>query len=258
MSRYIPLNPKHFSALRWQRFTDYRHARDQHLIPLAAPEVSRAAAHLPLVFGRDAQGKVTLCALTGLYEGVNHCLDTHDKWQAGYVPARLRSHPFRLLAPPNSEKNTQQRVLCADVDSPWVSEQGEQVFLDDHQQMAPSVQEVFSFLSKMAKHYVLTERAVQALNDAGILTPWPLADHQGNTIGGLLRVDEAKLAEVSPDTLVKLHKTGALAIAYGQAISTHQLATLRHLAETHDADYRRVDLDAVFDEDDDELMFDFS
>lgn len=258
MNHYIPLSPQRFTDLRWQRFTDYRHARDQHLVPLAAPEVSQAAGHLPLVFAREPRGKVTLCALTGLHEGVNHCLDTHDKWQAGYVPAWLRSHPFRLLAPPNSERNTQQRVLCADVDSPWVSEQGKEAFLDDSQQMTPAVQEIFTFLSKLTKHYVLTERAVQALNDAGVLTPWPLADHQGSTIGGLLRVDDAKLAKVSAETLVKLHKTGALAIAYAQAISTHQLPALKHLAEQHDADYRNVDLDAVFDEDDDDLLFDFS
>lgn len=256
MSRYLPLSPQRFATLRWQRFTDYRHARDQHLVPLAAPEVSRAAAHLPLVFARDARGIISLCALTGLREGTNHCLDASDAWQAGYVPAWLRSHPFRLLAPPKGQGEPSQRVLCVDVDSPWVSEQGDEAFLDG-ETMPPAVQQVFTFLGQMARHYPRTDQAVKALDAAGVLSDWPLSDHHGRPIRGLLRLDEGKLAGIDAETLGTLHRAGALPLAYAQAISTHQLPALKTLAEQHDADYRHVDLDAVFEEEDDELNFDF-
>lgn len=256
MSRYIPLSPDRFSDKRWTRFTDYRHAQHLHLVPIMAPEVSRLAGQLPLVFARDGQGKVSLCALTGLSEGKNHCLNGNHRWQLIYVPAYLRTHPFRLMAPPKGKGEPNQRVLCVDVESHWVNDTGEEAFLDGDQP-TPLVQETLQALGKQAKHFALTDRACQALMEAGVLTQWPLTDHQGQPINGLLRLDEGKLAKVTPDTLVKLHKSGALAMAYAQAIGTHQLGALKHLAETHDADYHNVDLDAVFGEDDDDLLFDF-
>ncbi|CAM4263035.1 SapC family protein [Vreelandella rituensis] len=256
MSRYIPLSTERFGDKRWTRFTDYRHAQPLHLVPIMAPEVSRLAGQLPLVFARDGQGKVSLCALTGLTEHKNHCLNGNHRWQLSYVPAFLRTHPFRLMAPPKGKGEPNQRVLCVDVESPWVGEQGEEAFLEGDQPTA-LVQETLQALGKQAKHFALTERACQVLMEAEVLTQWPLTDHKGQPINGLLRLDEGKLAKVTPETLAKLHKSGALAMAYAQAISTHQLAALKHLAETFDADYRHVDLDSVFGDGDDDLLFDF-
>lgn len=256
MSRYIPLSAERFSDKRWSRFTDYRHVSQQHVVPIMAPEVSRLAGELPLVFVEDHQGKLSLCALTGLRAHKNHCLDRHDHWQLNYVPAILRTHPFRLMAPPKGKGDPNQRVLCVDADSPWVSEQGEEAFLDGHQP-APLVQDTLQALGKQAKHFALTDRACHVLKEAGVLTPWQLTDHKGNPIAGLWRTDEHALAQATADTLVRLQKSGGLAIAYAQAISTHQLPALKQLAERYDADYQNIDLDEVFSEGDDDLLFDF-
>lgn len=97
MSRYLPLTPQNTANQRWNRFTDYRHAQAEHVVAVTAPEVSRIAAHLPMAFIRREDGSAQLVALLGLEAGVNHCLDEDSSWKAGYVPALLRAHPFRML-----------------------------------------------------------------------------------------------------------------------------------------------------------------
>ncbi|MCG5526490.1 SapC family protein [Ectothiorhodospira haloalkaliphila] len=226
MSRYIPLSPQRFNDLRWQRFRDYRHAAGFHLMPVAAPEASAAAAHLPLAFIRDPEGKGSLCALLGLREGENHCLDAKHAWQVGYTPALLRSHPFRLLPPPKGQGEPHQRVLCVDMESPWVGPEGDQAFLEDGQ-MTMAVKEIFEFLGGLTQHLLRTEQAVAALDEAKLLTAWKLEDEQGQVIKGLRRVDEARLNKLDPSTLAVLHAKGSLALAYAQLISTHQWPALK-------------------------------
>ncbi|MFP4495587.1 MAG: SapC family protein [Halochromatium sp.] len=254
MSRYLPLSPQRFSELRWQRFRDYRHTLGVNLTPVAAPEVSAAAAHLPLAFASDAQGQRQLCALTGLRKGVNHCLDARHAWLAGYTPALLRGHPFRLLAPPGQGESS-QRVLCVDVESPWVGPDGSEAFLDG-ERMTPAVAEIFQFLGQLAQHLARTEQAVAALEAATLLVPWTIEDEHGEPLRGLLRVDEAKLAEVAPEMLAELHRQGALALAYAQMISTHRLPALQARARQLEGQKPRQDLSDFFVEQSD-LQFDF-
>lgn len=126
MAKYRPLLPSSVNNLRWNRFRDYRHAQQQHLAPVAAPEVSRVAAELPLVFIRNAQGKTELMALMGLKAKVNHCLNEDFSWKPSYAPAALRTHPFKML-PPQGGKPT-ERTLCVDIESDWVTPQGQEAF----------------------------------------------------------------------------------------------------------------------------------
>ena len=253
MSRFIPLSLERFAEQRWSRFTDYRHAAELHLITLAAPEISKAAAHLPLAFARTGQDTISLCALTGLRPGINHCLDDRHQWQAGYVPAFVRSYPFRLLTPPPGKGQPNQRVVCVDNDSPWIGEHAELAFFADGQPTA-AVQEVIDFLGEIGKHYVMTERAVGGLNQAGLLTPWQLNSAQGEQIKGLLRLDEAKLNTIDRDALFELHRQGSLAVGYAQALSTQQLPRLQALAQAHDQRQPSIDLDQLFDGDGDSLF----
>lgn len=254
MNRFVPLSKEQFKAVRWQRYKDYQHASESHLVAVSAPEVSRLAAQMPLVFVVSSQGNVTLNALTGLRPNRNHCLDNDYRWQLPYVPALWRAYPFRLLTRHGSDDN--QRVLCVDVEGPCVSEVGEP-FLTDSGEMTQPVKDVVDFLVPLTQHLQRTSNAAQALYDAGVLSEWKLTDHEGNLLQGLLRLDEKKLSHITPDALAQLQKVGALAIGYAQGLSTQHLSVLKRFAEQYDSDYTSIDLDAVFGEDGDELNFDF-
>lgn len=255
MSRFIPLSIQRFNTLSWSRFADYHHAETLPLVPLAAPELARAACHLPLTFARDAQNRVGLFVLTGLRAGVNHCLNPAGQWEAGYIPAFLRTYPFRLLPPPTGQGNTEtQRVVCVDIESPRVGAHGEYpFFVEDRPNQA--TQDVIDFLGKMAKHYAHTDRAATLLHDLGLLTPWsPPTCNVTDQLHGLLRLDEAQLAKADPDTLYRLNQYGALALAYGQAMSTQQLFRLQELAEKNDPRHQPVDLQTLLGTNLDDLL----
>ena len=230
---YHPLSAEFFAHKTWQPYTDYRHAAQLHLVPLSAPEVALAAADLPVVFVSNPQGKFSLCLLTGLVMGQNHCLDQHQQWQTPYVPVFVRSHPFRLLPVPTQ---AEQYVLCVDTSSPWLQTSngdGHEPFFDATQQLHPRIQEVVKMLQAQTRHNHFTQLAVDALAQHQLLTPWHLHDAQGLPISGLHRINEEALQQLSASTLHALLRTGSLAIAYAQMLSTHQLRRLQKLASTY-------------------------
>lgn len=246
MSQYIPLSKARFSDQRWSAYTDYRHAAGMTVVPVAAPEIGACAAHLPLVFVRDAAGKASLCALTGLTPNTNHCLDAENKWVAGYIPSFLRSHPFQLRKPPEGKGAPDQMVLCVDAQSPWVSKTGSISFFAG-EGMDASVARVFEFLSRMTKHHFKTAQAVAALDDADVLTDWPMTTKDSAAIGGLLRVNDAAMNQLTGDQLARLQRIGALSIAYAQMLSTHQLPRLQAMAAANDGAFKVSDAEDTDD-----------
>lgn len=228
---YQPLSAEFFAHKTWQPYTDYRHAAQLHLVPLSAPEVAPAAADLPVVFAPNPQGKFSLCLLTGLAMGQNHCLDQHWQWQTSYVPVFVRNHPFRLLPVP---AQPEQYVLCVDTSSPWLQASGgdgQEPFFDATQQVNPRIQDVVKTLQAQIRHQHFTQLAVDALVQHRLLMPWHLHDVQGLPISGLQRINEEALQQLSSEALNALLRTGSLAIAYAQMLSTHQLHRLQKLAQ---------------------------
>ncbi|AHK80624.1 hypothetical protein M911_05035 [Ectothiorhodospira haloalkaliphila] len=256
MSRILPLSPK-LAHQRWQRFTDYRHAEKLTTVPVVAPESAQAAADMPLVFVKQGE-QFVLSALLGLARETNHCLNEQHGWEAGYVPAWLRTPPFRIIVPPGGKPS--QRALGIDQQSPWLDAAGDQGFeetlLDDQQQLTPAVKEVFEFLTKLEKHVVKTQQAVDALASHKLLTPWKLDPVAGTAVPHLYRIDENAFHALPDDVFNTLRRKGAVAIAYTQMISTHQLPALKQRAQKTTVP-KNIDLDALFGEGGDGLSFDF-
>lgn len=259
MTQYVPLTPTHYSARRWQRYQDYRHVANQHWVPIAAPEVVRAASHLPLAFVRPKEGQpAQFGALLGLKAGVNHCINKENRWQLGYVPSLLRAHPFRVLP---TQPGSMQRTLCVDADSPWLSGDASERFFTEEGELTPSVQKALTFLTSLEKHLYRTQQAVNSLDDLGLLVPLNLKSVEGHPIVGVLQVDETALNKLPDDAWLSLRKSGGAAIAYAQLISTGQLPMLRQraLEHQHEAGEPIVDVAGFFDDmgDDDDLSFNF-
>jgi hypothetical protein len=97
-----------------------------------------------------------------------------------------------------------------------------------------AVKPILDTLSEMERNLKATQRAVAALADAGVIEPWPITLKAGQTeqaIGGLHRIDEAKLNALDDDAFLKLRRAAALPLAYMQLLSKGQLATLEYLAK---------------------------
>ena len=75
---------------------------------------------------------------------------------------------------------------------------------------------------------------MNALADAGLITPWQINLKQGEKVvpvKGLYSVDEAALNKLDDEDFLAVRKAGGLAIAYAQLFSMNQLAVLESLGE---------------------------
>jgi len=80
----------------------------------------------------------------------------------------------------------------------------------------------------------VTQRGVNALDDAGLITPWALNLKQGEEVvpvTWLFHVDEEALIKLDDDDFLALRKAGGLTVAYAQLLSINQLTVLARLGQ---------------------------
>jgi hypothetical protein len=198
---------------------------------LVGAEISKVVPVMPIGFVKQEAG-YQLVAIASLQSGKNLYVAPDGKWLGTYIPSALRAYPFRLLKPENAEKS----VLCINEASGLVVESTEEgnAFFDDENQPAQGIKDMLNFLSEVEANLVVTEGAVNALADAGLITPWEINLKQGEEVvpvEGLFRVDEAALNKLDDEDFLTLRKAGGLAIAYGQLFSMNQLTMLERLGE---------------------------
>lgn len=213
--------------------TYYRFAEQDSLIPVVAAELPSLLPNLPLAFLPAGAGYV-LVALTSLLPGKNLCVaPTTGQWLGDYVPAALRAWPFRMLSP----EAAANPVLCIDEDCGLLVPQAQGTdFFDSTGKPQAFVQQMADFLAHIEASRAATQVAVDALQAAAVIHPWPLQtekDGEVRPVDGLFRVDEAALNALDAAALKILGDKGALAIAYAQLFSMHQLAALDKLKPMH-------------------------
>ncbi|MCA1784939.1 MAG: SapC family protein, partial [Desulfobacteraceae bacterium] len=79
-----------------------------------------------------------------------------------------------------------------------------------------------------------TNRAVDALADAGLICEWPLKvkTREGEQpVTGLYMIDETKLNQMEDDAFLAVRSAGALPIAYAQLLSMGNIQVLGRLAD---------------------------
>lgn len=207
----------------------YTFAAQDSLVPVVAAELSQLVPMIPLAFLPSEKGYL-LVAVTSLLPGSNlYVAPGTGQWLGAYVPAALRAYPFRMVSPAEGEAP----VLCIDEDSGLVAPKGEGAdFFDAEGKPTQPIQEIADFLAQVERNRGATQAAVDALNSAGVIQPWPLQTEKDGAIvpvNGLFRTDEAALNALDAETFKGLGEKGALAIAYAQLISMNQLSVLEKL-----------------------------
>ena len=148
------------------------------------------------------------------------------------MPAVLRSYPFSL----RRTGETEPPILCIDEDSDLiVDDAGENAekFFEADGTPSSSSKALTEFLGRLAHDQTVTALAVAALQEAGVIKPWPLTVPLGNqqvSVGGLHCVDEKALNALDDATFLNLRKASALVIAYGQLLSMGQVSVLARLS----------------------------
>jgi hypothetical protein len=136
------------------------------------------------------------------------------------------------------EQDTKELVLCVDEESGLVVERnaaGEE-FFDGEGNLSPALKPVFEALMVAERSRSVTDLAVAALAQAGVIRPWQIkvkTDQGEQAISGLQYIDEAALHALPDDVFLKLRTTSALPLAYVQALSAGQIGIFERLAKLH-------------------------
>jgi hypothetical protein len=248
MTQWIPLNRQRHQQQRWRARQDFRHSSGQSLVPILLGELGQLMGDYALAF-TDQDGGYAAVAVLGLGQAEHFFLGPNGQWLADYVPARLRTYPFQLLAAGEGK-----HVLCIH-EAHFSDDPADDVLFDDDG-MSASVQEQLSFLQHVEQQNQVTQRASDQLAKRELIEPWPLtlsgeqkqtgdqshndeaATHDGpnghtrkQTIQGLFRINEAALNALSGDALAELRASGALALAYSQLLSTPRMQQLAKRAQ---------------------------
>jgi hypothetical protein len=194
-------------------------------VALAAAEMPAAAVEFPCVMTRVSDGGGRLLAITGLEHGRNLFVDADGHWTGDYLPAVLRTWPFRLL----TEYDDEGARLVA-VHRPALGlAQGEPLFDDQGKEM-PWLQAVLQELVALDAAAATTSALVAALDAAGVLHERTLQvilpGGRQMELTGFLSVDEAKLNALDAAQAGELHRTGALALAYLHLLSLRRFRPL--------------------------------
>ncbi|WNL40137.1 SapC family protein [Halomonas sp. PAMB 3232] len=253
MSNLLVLNPRECEGKTWHPPVDLDFASSHALLPLHGRELARAAASMPLALIQGAKGW-QLVGVCGLAQGHNLFI-REGKWLGSYRPEWLSTWPFEIVT------QGDRGAVAFDRDSGLEDEHGAgEPFFDDQGEMYPAVSSRVETLKASFTRHRATQKALNALAEAEVLTPWPesLRESASISIEGLYMIDERALAELGDEAFLALRKAQALPIAYALNLSltqTHLLARLARINPGHVA--APENLDDMFDGDDDEFSFDF-
>ena len=233
MVQFVAVTRERHAAKKWQRPASYGFAAGDALVPVIGPELSRLAPAIPMAFVEQSGG-YQLMAVLSVTPGRNMFVGPDGRWLGGYVPAFLRSYPFRLLL----REGTDGSVLCVDEDSKLVVDAGGagEDFFDADGSPSQVVKPILDLLGEIERSRKATQLAVSALAKAGLIQPWPIklkTGHAEQAIGGLHRIDEAALNALGDNEFLKLRNASALPIAYAQMLSMGQLGIFEQLAKRH-------------------------
>jgi SapC protein len=232
MTKLVPISRDVHAQRSWQRVPSYSFVSREPVVPLTINEISLAARTMPLAFVKQGENFVFV-AVMGLAE-TNLMVSPEGSWVGGYIPASLRTYPFRLARSEGEERF----LLCFDSDSGLIRDsvdQGER-FLNSDGTLGPLTQQIFDILLQFQQYSVPTDLATKALQDAGVIEPWPVqvnSDQGPRAVGGLYRVSEKALSALSDEAFLKFRKNAALSMAYAQMLSMHNLASLDQLQRLH-------------------------
>jgi hypothetical protein len=231
MTELAAITPERHAGKMWKKVSDNAFAAERTVIPLVGAELSKVVPAMPTGFIKLDAG-YQLVAITSLQPGTNLYVAPDGNWLGEYIPAALRAYPFQLA----QQEGAENFILCINEASGLVVENTEDgnAFFDDQDQPTQGIKDILNFLTKVEASRAVTQGAVNALADAGLITPWEINLKQGEKVvpvEGLFSIDEAGLNKLDNEDFLTLRKAGGLALAYAQLLSMSQLAVLERLGE---------------------------
>jgi SapC len=219
----VPVSQTAHAHKVWRRPPDFRFAAKEAVVAIVAWEFGHVAPWMPIVFIEQGGALVPMAMMSPI-PGRNLFVGPQGQWLGGYVPAVLRTHPFRRARVQGRE----EAIVCFDQDSGLLAEEGGEDFFAANGEPSAALRPIVELLQAMSAAQNQAELAMASLAEAGVIEPWPLQvqirNSTGSAVAGLHRINEAALNALDDAGFLKLRKTGALVLAYMQLVSMRQTA----------------------------------
>ena len=257
MTTLVPLSTSDHAGLKFQPAKDLSDIRNQHLVPIYSSEITVLGRLHPIVITRldseSSYGLSILCSLTEKAENVS--ITSDGKWVGPHVPAFIRQRPFDMVL-----SKDDQKVLCADIDSPQLGTEGIPLF--EEGEPTKFLKQVRDFLSGLFDNGVMTRTVLDSLGDLELIAPLEitLKDLRGDvsTLQGMFRIDEEKLNQCDDESWLQLKNAGAIPLIYGHLWSLGHIQSLADILRRKDQQTELADsenLNFLFGMEDDNLNF---
>lgn len=209
------------------------HGKDLHLIPVVLSEFSNLAIQYPLVLTKDAEtGQFVFAAMLGFEAGEN-LFWQEEQWQGLYLPLQIRRQPFFVG---NPDSSTQQRanegdyIVCIDSDSSAITSKDGVALFDEKGLDTEYFQDVKSCLAELLIGVADNKLCIEHLQGLDLLQSMSLeitfVDQQSTRLNGLYTVDQDKMAKLTDEQILILHKAGVLPAIYTLITSLGQIHAL--------------------------------
>lgn len=213
--------------------TDWTVANKLNAMFVAAAEFGDVCREFAIVFvkaGKEADGTDAIApiAVFGLTQNQNLYLDG-ERWRAVYMPAVLRAYPFCI-----GRMDETRFAICVDLAFKGATEtQGQPLFEADGQP-AELLKNMTTHLEALEGEIQRTRLVGKRLLELDVLREMrfdaTLPDGRQHTVDGFLAVDEKKMTELPPETVVELHRNGMLGLVHLHWVS---LGNMRRLVDWH-------------------------
>jgi len=228
----VPISRELHGKTRIRPLSSFAFTAKATLVPVYGSEIVQMSHEVPIVFIREGT-TFTLNALIGLRPGQNLMLDPQGRWIGAHVPAIWRRGPFRLGQVEGEQEP--RMVLCLEDSSDLVSETEGQALFDGSGAPTSLITAATTILSQLARDMPSTQAICALLDQMGLIVPWALdiaqPDGQKQRVTDLFRIDEAKIATLPGEDLVRLRDAGSLAVIYAHLLSLSKISLLARLAK---------------------------
>lgn len=217
-------NDKHRN-LKITESGDYARYKEQHLIPIIAPDFFTLCSEFPVVFVKDSTGEQFVpVAIMGLRDGQNLYCQT-EEWTSHVVPIRFSNAPFSMV---RMDAEGDQLAVLIDEESSMLSEtEGTPLFKEDGEK-SEYLEQKIEFLLKTAEQTVQTENICKLFKEKDLLVTQQLQlqhrqDSPRYNIDGVYTIDEQKLNALSDEDFLEMRKQGMIPLIYAHLSSLQQL-----------------------------------
>lgn len=225
----LPLNSRDHKGWKSKTFDNASFVGETHAIPLTIDEFVDAQRNYPIVF---TAGENSLpIALMGMNEGVNVFVDGEGKFtEQVYIPAYARRYPFILA---RLRPDSEEMSLCFDPTAEVVGDfkEGQELF-DAESKPTAYTNGVLEFCQKFEEAGQRTKAFMEQLEKHELLMDGEIAITQNDqpdkpfVYRGFRMVDEKKLAEMSDEKILELHKNGMLVLIHAHLFSLAQMRNI--------------------------------